>query len=70
MKADDFRNMTDAEVEEKLRGFQEELFNLRFRLATEQVENPLRIRKLRRDTARGLTILRERELRREEGSGD
>jgi len=70
MKAEEFRNMTDAEVEEKLRGFQEEVFNLRFRLATEQVENPLRIRRLRRDMARGLTILRERELRSREGSGD
>jgi large subunit ribosomal protein L29 len=53
--------MSDAEIEDKIAQSQEELFRLRFRSATQQLENPSLIRKLRRDVARMKTILRQRE---------
>ncbi|WP_219834327.1 50S ribosomal protein L29 [Paenibacillus sp. R14(2021)] len=62
MKATDFRNLTSVELEQKVAGFKEELFNLRFQLATGQLENPTRIRDVRKDIARAKTVLREREL--------
>ncbi|GIP36266.1 50S ribosomal protein L29 [Paenibacillus sp. J2TS4] len=62
MKASEFRNLTTAEIEQKIAGFKEELFNLRFQLATGQLDNPTQIRKVRREIARAKTILREREL--------
>ena len=45
MKAEEIRNLTTAEVEQKVQGFKEELFNLRFQLATGQLENPARLRR-------------------------
>lgn len=69
MKADVLRDLTDKELEEKLDNFKEELFNLRFQLATAQLENPLRIRTVRKTLARIKTILRERELEAERASG-
>jgi len=62
MKANDFRNLTTAELEHKISGFKEELFNLRFQLATGQLDNPSQIQKVRKDIARAKTVLREREL--------
>lgn len=62
MKASEFRNLTTAEIEHKIAGFKEELFNLRFQLATGQLDNPAQIQKVRKDIARAKTILREREL--------
>lgn len=62
MKAIEFRNLTTAEIEQKIAGFKEELFNLRFQLATGQLDNPTRIREVRKAIARAHTILREREL--------
>ncbi|MFX3631201.1 MAG: 50S ribosomal protein L29 [Candidatus Pristimantibacillus sp.] len=62
MKANDFRNLTSAEIEQKITGFKEELFNLRFQLATGQLESPTRIRDVRKNIARAKTILHEREL--------
>ncbi|WP_240377807.1 50S ribosomal protein L29 [Bacillus piscicola] len=62
MKANEFRNLTTAEVEEQAKTLKEELFNLRFQLATGQLENPARIRNVRKDIARAKTVLREREL--------
>lgn len=62
MKANDFRNLTTAEIEQKISGFKEELFNLRFQLATGQLENPSRIRDVRKAIARAKTVIREREL--------
>jgi large subunit ribosomal protein L29 len=61
LTAEDVREMTDAEIEDKVAQSQEELFRLRFRGATQQLENPSLIRKLRRDIARMKTVLRERE---------
>jgi large subunit ribosomal protein L29 len=62
MKANDYRNLTTAEIEQKINGFKEELFNLRFQLATGQLDNPVQISKVRKDIARAKTVLREREL--------
>jgi len=62
MRADELRNLTDQELDQKLDEFKEELFNLRFQHATAQLNNPMRIREVRRIIARIKTIMREREL--------
>jgi large subunit ribosomal protein L29 len=62
MKAKDMRNLSTEEIEHKINALKEELFNLRFQLATGQLDNPMRIRAVRKDIARAQTILREREL--------
>lgn len=62
MKASDLRNLTTAEIEQKISSFKEELFNLRFQLATGQLDNPIRLRELRKEIARAKTVIREREL--------
>ena len=61
MKAEEIRNLTDEELEQRTDDTYRDLFNLRMRKAGGQVENPLRIRGLRRDIARIKTILNERE---------
>jgi len=55
--------MTNEELNDELIELKGELFNLRFQLATGQLENPMRIREVKRDIARVKTILRERELK-------
>ena len=62
MKTNELRSLTTAEVEQKIASYKEELFNLRFQLATGQLDNPIRIRDVRKSIARAKTILREREL--------
>ncbi|WP_100406002.1 50S ribosomal protein L29 [Bacillus solitudinis] len=62
MKANDIRNLTTAEIEQKTKSLKDELFNLRFQLATGQLDNPTRIREVRKAIARAKTVLREREL--------
>lgn len=62
MKAEEIRNLTTAEIEQKVSSLKEELFNLRFQLATGQLDNPTRIRDVRKNIARAKTVLREREL--------
>jgi large subunit ribosomal protein L29 len=62
MKAAELRDMSDEELRRRLRELQEELFNLRFQLATGQIENVGRIRTVRRDIARSKTIQRQRML--------
>ncbi|ACQ70551.1 MULTISPECIES: 50S ribosomal protein L29 [Exiguobacterium] len=62
MKATDLRQSTTEELNGKVGEWKEELFNLRFQLATGQLENPARIREVRKSIARAKTILREREL--------
>ncbi len=61
MKASDIRELTDDEIKSRITEAQEELFRLRFRSATQQLENPSLIKNLRRDVARLRTILRQRE---------
>lgn len=63
MKTKDLREMSSVELDQKLTEFKGELFNLRFQLATGQLENPLRIRNVRKDIARIKTIIRENELK-------
>ena len=62
MKASEYRNLTTAEIEQKINNFKEELFNLRFQLATGQLDNPMRIKEVRKSIAHAKTVLREREL--------
>ena len=53
------REMTRAELESHLKEIKEELWNLEFRRISQEVENPLRLRSLRREVARATTILNE-----------
>ncbi len=62
MTTDEIRDMEDVDILQKIEDAQEELFRLRFRSATQMLENPMLVRSLRRDIARMKTILREREL--------
>ncbi|PSL42536.1 LSU ribosomal protein L29P [Salsuginibacillus halophilus] len=62
MKANEIRELTTAEIEQQIQDLKEELFNLRFQLATGQLDNPARIRHVRKDIARVKTVHREREL--------
>ena len=59
MKAEEVRNLSEKEREEKIVDFSQEIFNLRFQLATGKIENPSRLRGLRRDIARLKTVQRE-----------
>ena len=63
MKVNEIRNMTSDEQSEKLKSLKEELFNLRFQHATGQLENPMRIREVKRSIAQLKTIQREAELK-------
>lgn len=62
MNADELRGLEKAELADSLEETRRELFNLRFRAATHQLQNPSELRKVRRRIARILTIMREREL--------
>jgi len=61
VETSELNEMKLEELQAKLAELREERFRLRFRSATEAIENPLRFRSLRRDIARILTILRARE---------
>ncbi|MDK2918791.1 MAG: large subunit ribosomal protein [Candidatus Petromonas sp.] len=63
MKASKLHDMTSQELTNTLSDLKAELFNLRFQLATGQLENPMRIKSVKKDIARVKTILRERELK-------
>ena len=62
MKTQEIREWENSEIEARMEELKEELFRLRFRGATMQLENPRLISSIRRDIARLNTILREREL--------
>ena len=62
MKAKEIRDLTTSEIEEQIKSSKEELFNLRFQLATGQLEETARIRTVRKTTARLKTVAREREI--------
>ena len=62
MKASELRELTAAELETKLQSLKEELFNLRFQLAINQLDNPMRIFAVKKDIARVNTIIRQNEL--------
>ena len=59
MKAKELREMTAAELDKKLSDLKSELFALRFQLAINQLENPMRIKAVKKDIARIMTIQRE-----------
>ena len=59
MKASEVRDLTTAELESKLKDLKAELFNLRFQLAINQLDNPMRISAVKKDIARVKTVLRE-----------
>jgi large subunit ribosomal protein L29 len=62
VRPEDIRELTEDEILARIEEVQEEIFRLRFRGATQQLENPKLLQTLRRDVARMKTILREREL--------
>ncbi|OPX84418.1 MAG: 50S ribosomal protein L29 [Pelotomaculum sp. PtaB.Bin104] len=62
MKVKDIRDLTDAELNKKLDESKDELFKLRFQMATGQLDNPMKLQEVRRRIARVKTIIREREL--------
>jgi ribosomal protein L29 len=62
MKVKEIRDMTSDELKNNLSSLKEELFNLRFQLATGQLDNSMRVKDVRKSIARVLTVMREREL--------
>ena len=62
MKPKEIRDLTTSEIEEQIKSSKEELFNLRFQLATGQLEETARIRTVRKTIARLKTVAREREI--------
>ena len=63
MKPNKVRELSSNELSVKLNDLKEQLFNLRFQLATGQLDNPLKIQGVKKDIARVKTIIRERELK-------
>lgn len=61
MKAKDIKELSLEELRDRVKQLQEELFNLRFQHGTSQLENPMRLRQTKRDIARILTIIGEKE---------
>jgi large subunit ribosomal protein L29 len=64
-KAAELRELPDDELVTRMESGKEELFNLRFQLATGQLDNPARMKQVRHDVARIATVLREREIEQE-----
>ncbi len=62
MPATELRELPDDELRQKLAEGKEELFNLRFQIVTGQLDDPRRIKQVKREVARVLTVLREREI--------
>ena len=62
MELNKIREMTDVELRAELDKMKQELFNLRFQHVTGQLENPLKMREVKRNIARVKTIIREKEL--------
>ena len=62
MELKKMRDMTEIELNTELSKMKKELFNLRFQHTTGQLENPVKMRELKRDIARVKTIIREKEL--------
>ncbi|HBE78292.1 MAG TPA: 50S ribosomal protein L29 [Firmicutes bacterium] len=62
MKAKEIRDMTSDELKNNLSSLKEELFNLRFQLATGQLDNSMKVKDVRKSIAKVMTVMREREL--------
>ena len=69
MNAKEIRQNTLPELNEQLTKLKEELFNLRFQLAINQLDNPMRIAAVKKDIARVKTIIRENELKNDSTNG-
>ncbi|MDP2859540.1 MAG: 50S ribosomal protein L29 [Bacillota bacterium] len=67
MRAKEIRDMDDVELKSKLQSLKEEMFNLYFQLSTGQIDNPLRIKEVRKSIARCKTIMHERQLAAQRG---
>lgn len=63
MKMKEITEMTTSELNAKVESLKEELFNLRFRLATGQLDNPMVIKEVKRNIAKVKTVIREREIK-------
>ena len=63
MKASEMKKLSTAELETKLKDLKAELFNLRFQLAINQLDNPMRLNVVKKDIARIKTVIREQELK-------
>ena len=63
MKASEIREKTQLELQKELNELKSELFKLRFQLATNQLENPMKLRDVKKSIARVKTVLREREIK-------
>ena len=63
MKASELREKTQLELQKELNELKSELFKLRFQLATNQLENPMRLREVKKNIARVKTVMREREIK-------
>lgn len=62
MKASEIRELSGEELENKIKELKDELFHLRFQHAINQLDNPMRLKAVKKDIARIKTILRQREL--------
>ena len=62
MKINEIRDLSSQEIVDKIQDLKEELFNLRFQNATNQLDNPIRIAAVKKDIARLKTVLKEQEL--------
>ncbi|MEE0434603.1 MAG: 50S ribosomal protein L29 [Peptococcaceae bacterium] len=62
MKAETLRELSTEELNKKVVELKEELFNLRFQMATGQLENPMQLKQVKKDIARAKTVIREREI--------
>ena len=63
MRASEIRDLNKEQLEEKIKELKEELFNLRFQHAINQLDNPMKLKIVKKDIARAMTILREIELK-------
>lgn len=62
MKASEIREMSQAELQKELEGLKSELFKLRFQLVTNQLENPMKLKDVKKSIARVKTVIKQREL--------
>jgi large subunit ribosomal protein L29 len=67
MKLEKIREMTETELNNEVKKLKNELFNLRFQHVTGQLENPIKMRDVKKEIARVKTIIREKELKKAQG---
>ena len=69
MNLEKIRQMSDNELQNELKKMKNELFNLRFQHVTGQLENPIKLRDIKKDIARVKTVIREKEISSEQSLG-